>query len=356
MKKNVVLAMIAIMGISLSACGNKVEEAANTETVETVSNEEIVKETPTPATVSDSTVTTSEETIEIPETDVPKTEETSEIKASSKPVEVPSEPSSVQTNTNSTSDYSSDISAADTETLYQENRHKWTTGTTWKASNGVELKINDAWADAVKAGNLGSDSAIWFEDPDIDPTPNSPYMNALNEFMYGTDEAFLNGKDRWNSEVVDVSKLPDIPLASSKQTSVIETDASRAYKEAYDTMYGFQVSGEWKANPAFGLQFGFDGGKGIGLVASARAYLWTIEYNGSEWVVTINHNLSELQWDGLHNSLRLISPDGDILFNEFFKQCYEDNPTFPEYDMWVTIGNSQAMASGTDGAAIFYFK
>lgn len=355
--------MVVMMGLSLSACGNKVEEVSNTEIVETVSNEDATTETtettepPAPAITSESTEesteaasdATPESTVEISEVpdEVPSTES---ITATAEPsVEQTTEPTT--STTNSTFDVNPDGSLS-----YEDLLHRWTTGTTWKASNGVELKINDAHAEAVKAGDLGSTAAIWYEDPDRDPTPNSPYMNALAEFIYGTDEAYLNGKDRVNPEVVDISKLPDIPLASSKQTSVVETDESRAYKEAYDIMMGFQRTGKWEANPAVLLQFGFDGGKGIGQTSDGAGYIWTLEYNGSEWVVTINRNLSELQWDGLHNSLRLVSPDGDILYNEFFKQCYEDNPTFPEYDMWVTIGNSQAMASGTNGAAKFYFK
>lgn len=219
---------------------------------------------------------------------------------------------------------------------YEDLQHRWTTGTTWRASNGVELKINDASAAAVKAGLVGSTAAIWYEDPDADPVPNSPYEVALAEFIYGTDEAYLNGKDRVNPEVVDISKLPDIPLASSKQTSVIETDESRAYEEAYDTMYGFQKTGKWEANPAALLQFGFDGGKGIGLTEMGMGYIWTLEHNGSEWVVTINSNLSELAWDGLHNSLRLVSPDGETLFHAIYEDMYY-GMIIPEYDTWYNV-------------------
>lgn len=221
---------------------------------------------------------------------------------------------------------------------YEDLQHRWTTGTTWRASNGVELKINDAWAEAVMAGDLGATAAIWYEDPDRDLVPNSPYMKALDEFIYGTDEAYLNGKYRWDSEVVDISKLPDIPLATSKQTSVIETDESRAYKKAYDIMYGFQATGEWKANIAASLQFGYDGGVGIGLVTlvGGAGYLWQLEYDGSEWVLTIRINPSELQWDGLHNSLRLVSPDGETLFHAIYEDMYY-GMIIPEYDTWYNV-------------------
>ena len=228
---------------------------------------------------------------------------------------------------------------------YEDLQHRWTTGTTWRASNGIEIKINDAWADAVKAGDLGSIGAIWYEDPDRDLVPNSPYMTALYEFLYATDEAYLNGKDRYNPEVVDISKLPDIPLATSKQTSVIETDESRAYKKAYDIMNGFQLTGEWKATPTSLLQFGYDGGVGIGLThidPGTTYYSWAIEYNGSEWVVTFKTNLSELNWDGLHNSLRLVSPDGDAIYNAVFEQFYYGADWIVDYDCWYPIPNSSS--------------
>ena len=220
---------------------------------------------------------------------------------------------------------------------YEDLRHRWTTGTTWKASNGVEIKINDAFADSIKAGDSGTPAAIWNEDPDADPTPNSPYSMALIEFVY-SDEAYLNGYDRWNPEVVKVSTLPDIPLATSKQTSVIETDESRAYKKAYDIMYGFQATGKWEANIAASLQFGYDGGVGIGLVSfvGGAGYLWQLEYDGSEWVLTIRINPSELQWDGLHNSLRLVSPDGETLFHAIYEDMYY-GMIIPEYDTWYNV-------------------
>lgn len=352
MKKNVVLAMVAIMGLSLSACGNKVEETANIETVETVSNEEATSIMETASTIEASSETESLESQElsiINDESVAASGET--VIASTEPsVEQTSEPT---TNNNSTFDVNPDGSLS-----YEDLLHRWTTGTTWKASNGVELKINDAHAEAVKAGDLGSTAAIWYEDPDRDPTPNSPYMNALAEFIYGTDEAYLNGKDRVNPEVVDISKLPDIPLASSKQTSVVETDESRAYEEAYDIMYGFQVTGEWKANPSALLQFGFDGGKGIGLTDMGMGYIWTLEHNGSEWVVTINRTLSELQWDGLHNSLRLVSPDGDAVYNAVYEQFYYGADWIIDYDGWYTIPNSSSeiCVPGSTSVATYYFR
>lgn len=352
-KKSVILTFVLLISLSFVACGNKAD--TQTEVISTEETEATTEPTAEPTThpVQPTTVpalTEETETTEIPETNVPETEVGRETESS----EIDAGKSETSTESNSSSEVYNG-NAADMETLYQENLHKWTTGTVWTASNGVSIKINDAWADAIKANNDGTPAAVWYEDPDIDPTPNSPYMNALNEFIYG-DEAYLNGTDRWNSEVVDVSKLPDIPLATSKQTSVVETDESRAYEDAFDVMYGFQISGKWESNPAYLLQFGYSGGKGIGLVAGAAGYIWTIEYNGSEWVVTINRNLSELQWDALHNSLRLLSPDGDAIYNAVYEQFYYGADWIVDYNGWYIVpnANSEICVPGLNAEGLGY--
>ena len=55
--------------------------------------------------------------------------------------------------------------------------------------------------------------------------------------------------------------------------------------------------------------------------------------------------MTELEWNSIRNSLRMITPDGDSVYNEVYKQFYYDNPTFPEYDMWVTIGSTEVNAA-----------
>lgn len=331
--KNVLIMLALVASLSLGACGSNTASVDATESV-------VATEEATESLNEEMTETTEvllPEDTETADTELPTEETTSEVTEESQPWDE-----------NRTADTMDEL-----EQNYQDAMNSWTKKATWTASNGVVIKINDAWADIVTSGKLegGGNAAAIYYDGTEDLTPNSDFMNACNEFIYG-DEAYLNGTDRWNSEVVDVSKLPDIPCASSKQTSIPNSSDFTNYKTAFDEMYGFQVSGVWGANPAYCLQ---NYGSGIGLVAGGSGYLWTLDYNGSEFVVTIKSNLSELQWDALHNSLRLVSPDGDSLYNEFYTQFYSDNPTFPEYDMWVTIGNSQAMVHAGD-YAYCYFK
>ena len=152
--------------------------------------------------------------------------------------------------------------------------------------------------------------------------------------------------------IVDVSKLPPVSTVTSKHTSIIKTDELMAYKEGWDLYHNFQTCGLWETSPLTGLQINDEF---IGAAVNGQGYLWDIRRDRDCWKLTIRRNLSTLNWHGLKAALKMLTPDAEALYNEFYKQCYENNPTFPEYDMWVTIGSTEAMASGSDGCAIFYF-
>ena len=61
-------------------------------------------------------------------------------------------------------------------------------------------------------------------------------------------------------------------------------------------------------------------------------------------------------WYGIQNALRLVTPDAEILYQQFYEAFYAGNHVFPAADTWVTIGNSQAMATQNSNAIIYYFK
>lgn len=231
-EKSAIFTIAFIMGLSLSACGNKTEEVSNMKTVETTFN----AETETASSIETETISFETERLESQEISIIEDESVatssafviSSDVATNSPVSITKVSSKAQKEvTNSTSNSSNNVSAADMETLYHENLHKWTTGTTWKASNSANL-----------------------------------------------------------------------------------------------------------------LQFGYSNGTGIGLTHMAWDYTWTLQYNGSEWVLTIINNLSELQWDGIHNSLRLISPDGDAVCNAIYEQYYYGTDGI--VDCWYTIPNASS--------------
>lgn len=325
--RNVLMLITLVTALSVGACGNNTDVASvegtevvsTTESIATTENltEDVTEETTDATEILPEEISTTEETEVVEE--VENTEVESDVTTESQPWDE-----------NRTADTMDDL-----EQNYQDAMNSWTLKATWTASNGVVIKINDAYANVIESR---SKNAIYYDGTE-DLSPNSAFMTAVNEYIYG-DEAYLNGTDRWNSEVVDVSKLPDIPCASSKQTSIPNSADFANYKAAFDEMYGFQVSGVWGANPAYCLQ---NYGSGIGLLASASHYLWTVEFDSSNnIVVTLKVNPSELQWDALHNTLRLLSPDGDALYNAIYEDAYYGATWISDFDGWYSVPNSSS--------------
>ena len=345
-RKLLLISFVLSTSIALTACGNKAD-SKNVVAIKTI-------ESATEPTKKTSIRTTTRAIRKSPEELWAK--EVENIKSIEAPetiefVETASTTDSQGWNENRTASNSAEL-----EQNYQDARNSWTKKATWTASNGVVIKINDAWADIVTSGKLkggGSGAAIYYDGTE-DLAPNSDFMNAYNEFIY-SDEAYLNGTDRFNPAIVDISKLPDVPCASSKQTSIPDSADFENYKSAFNEMYGFQVSGKWGANPAYCLQ---NYRSGVGLVSMANHYIMTLKYNGSEWVITIKINPSELQWDALHNSIRLVSPDGDAVYDAVFNVTYYDVPWILDYDGWYSIPNtsSEIYVTNTAGAGYIEYR
>lgn len=357
-----VLVIVIIILAFLLMGGN---ETANTEVA--TNDTEI---TTTPNDTLDVETIEKDETEEVESTEVLDTEvvEPTEEPTSTEEVLEPTEEVASTENTDNSSNEESGNRPADWDSWtedekYMYNLDQWTKKATWTASNGCVIKINDAFADLVNAGDIGAGggNAI-YTDGTEDLRPNSDYMNAVNEYVYG-DDGFTNadgssGTDRWNSQVVDVSKLPEIPVATSKKTSFSETEEFKAFRDAFNPLYGFQVTGSYGDKATSGIQI-YNGGSGIGLTSPTNIYIFEINAQGDgSFKCIIRSNLSSLQWSAFRAALRLVSPDAESLYNEIFTQCYQDNPTFPEYDMWVTIGDSEALVvdGHGNGQAEFWFK
>lgn len=352
---------VGMVAMLLSGCGDAKEEVSVSDTLatesvvlvsETESAEEVL---PTQTASEEETMSTeamesTEEVMESTEVVAESMEVVTEsAEATPASMEVAESTEAVMEPTQESVASEEALSGGDIEERYQQARNSWTLGATWTASNGVEIKINDAWANlaSTMAAGDGCSAAIYYDGTE-NLEPNSSYMYATLEFVYG-DKA-----ERFTS--LDVSSLPDIPCASTKQTSPPETEEWEAYKNAFNDMYGYQVSGHWGATFAYCLQ---NYGKGVGLVAGVSGYLWSIEYGdwdvGTCWRLEMRSNPSELQWDAIENSLRLLSPDGDALYHEFYTQFYYDNPTFPDYNMWVPIGDSQAMVGASEYYHCYFY-
>ena len=197
----------------------------------------------------------------------------------------------------------------------------WYEGKTWTASNGVVLRIAD--------GYTGNHPQAVFSDGTEDRSPNSDFMHAFNEF---TGEL--------ESKEISAADLPLVNLASSKQTSINRNDPSFiAYKAAFDPLWSYQVGGSYTSLSQ--LQVLEDG---IGLLETLTGgYIWEMHYINGYWKLILKSNMTELEWNSIRNSLRMITPDGETVYNEIYYQFYYDSDTFPDYDMWVMLGNTEVM-------------
>lgn len=211
----------------------------------------------------------------------------------------------------------------------------WYEGKTWTASNGVTLRIAD--------GYTWNHPQAVFSDGTEDRSPNSDFMHAFHEFTGETSLSEISAAD-----------LPLVNLATSKQTSINRNDPSFiAYKVAFDPLWSYQVGASYTSLSQ--LQVLEDG---IGLLETLTGgYIWEMHYDSANgyWKLILKSNMTELEWNSIRNSLRMITPDGETIYNEIYQVCYYDNPTFPDYDMWVTIGGSEVMVSSPDYGFIYFY-
>ena len=199
----------------------------------------------------------------------------------------------------------------------------WYEGKTWTASNGVVLRIADGytWNHPQAVFIVGTENL----------EPNSDFMKAYDEF---TGEISL--------KQISAADLPLVNLATSKQTSINRNDPSFiAYKAAFDPLWSYQVGASYTSLSQ--LQVLEDG---IGLLEMLTCgYIWEMHYDSANgyWKLILKSNMTELEWNSIRNSLRMITPDGETVYNEIYYQFYYDSDTFPDYDMWVMLGNTEVM-------------
>ena len=217
-------------------------------------------------------------------------------------------------------------------------------GVYWTASNGVEIKVIE-----VDGRATGMIAVLDGKGKDIEH--NSPFQVACAE-AEGTN---LN---KYNADL-NVT----IPLAPYKRTEIDINDKDLvAYRDAYDYKL-------WRNNGVAEFYTPYKYGEpinmryavasdGIGEFDGLGAIFWRITRENDYWKVKINANLAEFRWDGIHQALRYLSPDGDTLYQVIYEDCYFGSPTILEYDEWFAVGNSQIYQPNPDSrnASIYYFK
>lgn len=227
--------------------------------------------------------------------------------------------------------------------INDNNGNTWYQMQTWTASNGYTLRIADAYY--VNPGPLNPNDAV-FVDGTENREPTSPFKVAVNEYMGLTSLATISPKD-----------LPQVNTVSSKQTSINVNDPSLlAYKAAFDPLWQKQNGGNFS-------NLTFDS-NGIALldVTTGLYYLWDISYDASrgDWSFMVLGSYTELGWDAVKNSLRMITPDADAVFDAIYKDCYYGGgglecEKYGESN-WITIGSTQVKADWTSGTLYFRFK
>ena len=234
--------------------------------------------------------------------------------------------------------------------------NEWTMKRTWTASNGVVLKIKDEyahWDFNIATNRMAFDSSEILIIDDLDLRPGTPDFDAIVEFEYGTG-AFQGGTEKMKISAAD---LPLVATPATKQTSAPKTDSWNAYVAQFNPLWKYQATGSYEsAIPQ--LQ---NYGTGIGLVTGmGDGYIFNLDYIGDCWKLTIRGALTELQWNSVRNSIRLVSPDGEQLFDEIYSSFYgyvygSAEGVLTEYNKWFNVGGSQLMAQTSD-FAYYYFK
>lgn len=226
------------------------------------------------------------------------------------------------------------------------NGNTWYEGQTWTASNGVTIKIADKYY--VEPGGL-NEYDCFFRDGTENLDPTGDYMYAVNEYLGRLSISTISPKD-----------LPSINLVSTRQTSLDKNNSSYlAYKAAFDPLW--QKQNKTEGSSFSGLQI-IDNNQdgimdGIGLIDSlgSLGYMWTIDYNSIDdyWVFSAIGSYTQLIWDSIHNALRMITPDADIVFDAIYQAFYHDYPglVVPQYSVgdWVTVGNTQLKTDYSSG-------
>ena len=90
--------------------------------------------------------------------------------------------------------------------------------------------------------------------------------------------------------------------------------------------------------------------------------MWTLEYDSDDnlWTLTLKSSVTALIWDSILNSMRMINPDADAIYNAIYQDCYHGYPGLELISSgtsnWVTIGNTQLRVTMSNGILYYDIK
>lgn len=224
----------------------------------------------------------------------------------------------------------------DGDGISENHQNTWYEGRIWIASNGVTLFVADGFG--INPGHMNVYSV--FTDGTEDIRPRSPYADAVSEF---TGRAYKTQ--------ISAADLPKVVPVSTKQVSINPNYPSFVtYKEAFDPLWQKQNTGSEgglsQLQPYDSNKDGVMDGIGLLDMLATSNYMWTLDYDAGSgnWILTLKSNYTELQWNSILNSLRLITPDANQVYTEIYNACYTgDSILYQNKDNWSLIGNTYVM-------------
>ena len=228
---------------------------------------------------------------------------------------------------------------------------------TWTASNGYTLKLKNEYANSPF---WSRDESWLILDQDTNYRPDSEYMRAHVEFFSGTAIWCLTPEEFFMSP----AGIPLVEMPSEKLTAAESTPSWEAFCNAFNPLWTAHMGYTGDSTFAAGRIY-INNGNNVILYPSIDAarqgkYEFYLTHQDNGWTLNMLFSMdalpSQLMWCGIQNALRLVTPDAEALYQQFYDFCYGGNHVFPAYDTWVPVGNSQAMVEKGRNSILFHFK
>lgn len=171
------------------------------------------------------------------------------------------------------------------------------------------------------------------------------------------------------------SGIPLVEMPATKLTRAVSTPSFEAFRQAFrnawgESLYNYEYTRYTYKTPrrtspdyktpaeldrwlpmnisSSGTSVGL-GGTALNVLQDYASIRFNLEYSNvyNSWCIVIKyseHNPpTELLWYGVRNLIRLVNPDAELIYPQFYEHFYGGNHVFPNYNTWVTVGNSQVM-------------
>ena len=273
---------------------------------------------------------------------------------------------------------------------------------TYTGSNGYQIMVKFDPYDLSKysGDRLSSrwarhnpDNIIYDKTMSYRPEPGNAFLWAYVDFL---EDSTQGGTPAAQHFFRTSAGIPMVEMPATKLTRATSTPSFEAFRQAFrnawgESLYNYTYTQyTYKTPRRTGPQYKtpaeldrwlslniYNSGKVVGLNGTALNKLqdyasirFGLEYSDvyncwSIFVKYSGHNPpTELLWFGVRNLIRLVTPDAEVIYPQFYEHFYGGNHVFPNYNTWVTVGNSQVMVGapvnhGTDpyGKVIcYYFK